>query len=218
MSGFASQPDYTQIADAIKTHNSNYARNGLDYSGTLYERKEAAAQGVSSVKIWDCSVQCYDQRLISAANGATEGQYVWLNILPIEDGPNANPELAAFLKYDQKPDGFGEQAWVAGEIFAAAVRNAMSANNNDPNAITRANVLAAVRNLHSFDANGMVPQMDVGARVGSSCLVGMQIQGNKFVRIDPKQPGKFDCDIDPKTGQPKPPMTLTIDPFGEYHG
>jgi len=216
MSGLATQPDYTAVADAIKAHNSNYARNGTDYSGTLYMRKEAQAQGVTSVKIWDCSVQCYDKRLL-AGGSATEGQYVWLNILPMEDG-NANPELASFLKYDTKPDGFGEQAWVAGEIFATAVRNAMSANNNDPNAITRANVLAAVKNLHSFDANGMVPTIDVGAKVGSTCLVGMQIKNGKFVRVDPLLPGKFDCDLDPTTGQPKPPLTFTIDPLKEYHG
>jgi hypothetical protein len=40
----------------------------------------------------------------------------------------------------------------------------------------------------------------------------MQVQGNKFVRVDPVQPGTFDCDNN------KPPLTLTIDPAKEYHG
>ena len=130
----------------------------------------------------------------------------------MEDGAAANSELAAFLQYDKKPDGFGEIAWVSGEIFARAVNDAMKAHNNDPNAITRANVLEAIRNLHEFDANGMIPKIDVGAKQGSTCLVGVQVQGDKWVRVDPTQPGQFDCDNN------KPPLVFTIDPVAEYKG
>jgi hypothetical protein len=209
-SGTDPQAAYTEVAQAIKQHNSTYARNGLDYQGTLAMRLEAQAQGVNTVKVWDCSLQCYDRRLL-AGGPAVEGQYVWLNLLPIEDG-NANPELANFLKYDKTPDGFGAQSWIAGEIFAQAVKDTMAAHNNDPNSITRANLLAAIANMHNFNAGGMIPTIDVGARKGSTCLVGMQVQNGKFVRIDPVQPGTFDCDGN------KPPMTLTIDPAAEYHG
>ena len=181
-------------------------------TGTVAERKEAKAQGVSSVKVWDCGLQCYDKRLVTEAQGATEGQYVWLNLLPIEDG-NANPELAKFLHYDKAPDAFGQQAWVTGEIFARAVNDAMAANGNDPNAITRAQILTALRNLHDFNAGGMLPPgTDIGSKKMSLCLVGMQVQNGKFVRIDPAQPGTFDCDNN------KPPIVQTIDPAKEYHG
>ncbi len=211
-SGLDLQTAYTPVAQAMKRYKSNYARNGLDYSGTVLMRKEAKAQGVTTVKIWDCSIQCYDKRLITEGQGSTEGQYVWLNILPMEDGAAANAELAAFLKYDKKPDGFGEIAWVSGEIFARAVNDTMKANNDDPNSITRANLLEAIRNIHEFDANGMIPKIDVGAKRGSTCLVGMQVQGDKFVRVDPVEPGTFDCDGD------KPPLVFTIDPVAEYKG
>ena len=72
------------------------------------------------MKVWDCSVQCYDQRLISEGRRAVEDQYVWLSFLPFEDA-GSNETLDAFLKYNKKPDGFGAQAWVAGELFARAV-------------------------------------------------------------------------------------------------
>ena len=39
--------------------------------------------------------------------------------------------------------------------------------------------------MHDFDADGMVPKIDVGRKIGSTCLVGMQVQNGKFVRIDP---------------------------------
>jgi hypothetical protein len=212
MSTLDLQTAYTPLVAAMIRNRSTYARNGLDYSGTVAERKEARAQGVSTVKVWDCGLQCYDKRLITEAQGATEDQYVWLNLLPIEDG-NANSELAKFLQYDKQPDAFGEQAWVTGEIFARAVNDTMAANGNDPNALTRANILAALRGLHDFNAGGMLPPgTDIGNKKMSLCLVGMQVQNGKFVRIDPVQPGTFDCDNN------KPPIVQTIDPQREYHG
>ncbi|HEY5171448.1 MAG TPA: ABC transporter substrate-binding protein [Acidimicrobiia bacterium] len=215
-SGTAIQTDYTQVAQAIKSHNSTYARNESDYKGTVLMRKEAQVQGVTTVKVWDCSLQCYDTRLISEGGSAVEGQYVWLNFLPFED-KGANATLDAFLKYDKTPDAFGAQAFIAGEIFAQAVNDAMKANSNDPNAITRPNILTALRNMHNFDGGGMVPPIDIGRRLASTCLVGMQVQNGKFVRIDPVQPGTFDCENN-EAGIAKPALTLTIDPAKEYHG
>ncbi len=210
-SGTDIQTGYTEVAQALKQNNSTYARNGLDYKGTVLERKEAQVQGVNTVKVWDCSVQCYDKRLIQEGGSAVEGQYVWLNFLPFE-AKGTNADLDAFLKYDKSPDGFGAQAFVAGEIFARAVTDAMKANNNDPNSITRANILTAIKNIHDFDSNGMVPKIDIGNKVGSTCLVGLQVQNGKFVQIDPAEKGKFDCDGN------KPALALTIDAAKEYHG
>jgi ABC-type branched-subunit amino acid transport system substrate-binding protein len=212
ISGLATQPEYTQVVQAMKSNNSNYARSNLDYSGTVLMRKEAAAQNVESVKVWDCSVQCYDQRLITEGGSAVEGQYVWLNILPMEDGTGANPTLDAFIKYNKKPDGFGLQAFAAGMIFAEAVNRTMAANNGDPNSITRANLLTAIRGIEDFTAGGLVPPVDIGKKQGSVCLVGMQVQNGKFVRVTPAEKGTFDC------GGDKPPIELTIDPVKEYKG
>jgi hypothetical protein len=210
-SGLSIQTDYTEVAQAIKSHNSTYGRNGLDYKGTVLMRKEAQVQGANSVKVWDCSLQCYDKRLIQEGGNAMEGQYVWLNFLPFED-KGSNAELDAFLKYTKNPEGFGAQAWIAGEIFARAVNDTMKAHNDDPNSITRANLLTAIRNLHDFDGNGMVPKIDVGRKIGSTCLVGMQVVGSVFKRIDPTTPGTFDCDNN------KPALTFSIDPVKEYKG
>ena len=103
---------------------------------------------------------------------------MWLNSLPFED-KGANAELDTFLKYVKNPDGFSLQAWVAGEIFARAVEDTSSRNDGDVNSITRANLLKSVRAMHDFDANGLVPKIDVGRKVGSSCVVGMQVEGRQ---------------------------------------
>jgi hypothetical protein len=217
MSGTAIQTDYTQLAQAMKSDNSTYGRNGLDYKGTVLMRKEAQVQGVNTVKVWDCSLQCYDKRLIQEGGSAVEGQYVWLNFLPFEDRGH-NAALDGFLKYDPNPDGFGAQAFLAGEVFAQAVNDAVKAHNGDPNSLTRANLLTALRGIHDFNAEGMAaPGIDIGRRIGSTCLVGMQVKNGKFVRVDPTEPGTFDCDKD-ASGTPKAPLVLTIDPAKEYHG
>jgi len=141
-----------------------------------------------------------------------EGQYVWLNFLPFEDA-GSNATLDGFLKYDKTPDGFGAQAFIAGEIFARAVNDTLKAHDGDPNSITRANVLTAIRAMHDFDAEGMAaPGIDVGNKLGSTCLVGMQVQNGKFVRVDPVKAGTFDCDGNKKA------LALTIDAANEYHG
>ena len=40
----------------------------------------------------------------------------------------------------------------------------------------------------------------------------MQVKDGKFVRIDPTEPGTFDCDNN------KPPLVFSIDPAAEYKG
>jgi Periplasmic binding protein len=207
-SGLATEPAYTPFAQAIKNHKSTYARVGLDYKGTVYLRKEAQAQGVNTVKVWDCSVQCYDKRMLSEGGSAVEGQYVWMTLLPFEDA-GSNQTLDNFLKYDKKPDGFGEQAWAAAELFGQVVDQIVATKG--PNALTRANLLEGVRNTHSFDAGGLMQKTDIGGRAAAApCMVMMQIQNGKFVRVDPTKPGTYDCSgsID----------TFTIDPTTAFKG
>ena len=127
----------------------------------MFLRKEAQVQGVDTVKVWDCSLQCYDARFLSTGGTAVENHYVWLSFLPFED-KGSNDELDSFLQYDKKPDAFGAQAWVAGEIFATAVNNVVA--KNGPNGVTRAAILDAVRGLTDFDANGFIAPTNIGGR------------------------------------------------------
>ena len=207
VSALATQSAYTPYVQAIKTNKSTFARHGSDYASNVFFRKEAAAQGVNTVKVWDCSLQCYDTRLISDGGSAVEGHYTWISFLPFEDKGH-NDELDAFLQYDKKPDGFGAQAWVAGEVLAEAVNTIVA--ESGPNGITRSALLAAIRGINNFDANGFIAPTNIGGKVGSTCLIGMQVQNGKFVRVDPVEPGKFDC-----TGSI---VEITLDPVKAYKG
>ena len=156
--------------------------------------------------MWDCALQCYDQRLITTGGAAVEGQYTWLSFLPFEDKGH-NAELDHFLQYDKKPDAFGAHAWADGQIFATAV-NAVVAQRG-PNGITRAALLTAIRGIKDYDDNGFLAPTDIGAKQSSACLIGMQVQNGKFVRVDPVEPGKFAC---------ARVIKLTLDPVKAYKG
>jgi ABC-type branched-subunit amino acid transport system substrate-binding protein len=207
VSSLSPQSAYTPYIQAMKSSKSTFARNGSDYVSNVFLRKEAQVQGVSTVKVWDCSLQCYDKRFLSTGGTAVENHYIWLSFLPFEDKGH-NPELDNFLQYDKKPDAFGAQAWVAGQIFANAV-NAVVAKSG-PNGVTRSALLEAVRGLTNFDDNGFIAPTNIGGKIASKCLIGMQVQGGKFVRVDPVEPGKFDC-----TGTVTP---VTLDPVKAYKG
>ena len=159
------QSAYTPYVQAMKSHKSTFARDGSDYVSNVFLRKEAQVQGVNTVKVWDCSLQCYDQRFISTGGSAVEGQYTWLSFLPFEDKGH-NAELDNFLQYDKKPDAFGAQAWVAGQIFATAV-NAVVAKSG-PNGLTRAALLTAIRGITNFDDNGFIAPTNIGAKSRAS--------------------------------------------------
>lgn len=205
LSGLSTQSSYTPVVQAIKDNESTYARVGLDYKGTVFLRKEAQVQNVTSVKVWDCSVQCYDPRLITEGGAAMEGQYVWINFLPFED-KGANPTLDAFLEYDKKPDGFGAQAWSTAEAFAEVVNRIVAADG--PNGITRAKVLEGARNLTDFTAGGLIPPTNVGAKQGTNCFVMLQVRNGAFTRVEPAEPGTFNCEGEV--------ATINIDPVAEF--
>jgi hypothetical protein len=95
-------------------------------------------------------------------------------------------------------------------LFADAVEKTMAANDGDPNSITRANLLAAIKATNEFDAGGMIPPTDIAGKIGSVCYIGMQVQDGKFVRVSPTEKGKFDCG-----GKH---VELNFDPVKEYKG
>jgi len=207
-SGLWTQSQYTAVAQAIKSHNATWVMNGLDYAGTLKMRKEAVAQGVNSVKVWACSLQCYAPNFITQGGSAVEGQYSWLQFLPFED-KGSNPTLDAFLQYDKKPDSFGLQAFAAGLLFQQAVESIVQTSG--PNAITRAAILTQIRTVHAFDAGGMLVKTDIAGKTPSPCIAIVQVKNGAWVRVDPVKKGTFDCSLSTSITK------LSLDPEKAYH-
>ena len=208
-SGLWTQSQYTPVVQAIKSKNATWVMNGLDYAGTLKMRKEAQQQGVSSVKVWACSLQCYAPNFVKQGGTAVEGQYAWLQFLPFED-KGSNASLDSFLKYDAKPDGFGLQAFSAGVLFQQAVQAIV--DKSGPNAITRQAILAEIATVHDFTAGGLLVKTDIAGRTPSPCIAIVQVKNGAWTRVDPLAKGAFDCT------EPSAITNISLDPLKAYKG
>jgi ABC-type branched-subunit amino acid transport system substrate-binding protein len=195
VSALATQQAYTPIIQAMKDNGSNYAQSGSDYNSTVILRKEAKLQGLTDPKIiWDCTLQCYDRRLVEQGGADVEGQYVSLLFLPFEEA-STNKELKAFVSTvgKDKVDGFAVQAWASGVLFQQAVENIVE--KDGVNGLTRAALFDELNTgFQKFDANGMIGTVDVSGRTPSACYVLTQVKNGKFVRVTPTKKGTFNCD------------------------
>jgi hypothetical protein len=175
--------------------NSNYAECAVEYQCTVLLRKEAALQGITDqVKIWDCG-GCYDKKFLQSGGAAVEHEYVDNLFLPFYDPQEAkvNPMLANFVRYTgaDNVDFAGAYAWSAAIAFRDAVNADVKAHG--VNGLTRANLFAALNNIHRFDADGMLAPTDLAGRKLTDCHVLTQVRNGKFVRVEPTKPGTFDC-------------------------
>ena len=189
------QSEYTAVVQAMRNKGSNYAQCTGQYTCTVNMRKEATLQGVTSVKVWDCGVQCYDKKFIASGGADVENEYVDTLFLPFYDKKEqkANKMLANYVKYTgaNNVDGFGDYAWAAGVAFRDAVNAVVK--KDGVNGLTRANLFTALNGIHAFNADGMFGTIDLAGRVASPCHVLMQVQKGQFVRVSPTKPGTFDC-------------------------
>jgi Periplasmic binding protein len=199
VSGLSPQAAYTPIVQDIKAKQSTYAQNLVDYKADVFLRREAQVQGVTSVKVWDCALQCYDRRLLEEGGDAVEGQYVTLFFVPFEEAKQ-NKSVNNFLKNledREEAEGFGAQAWTAGLFFRDVVNNVAKEHGN--NGLTRERFLQEAAKVHDFTADGMLGPTDVGGRKVSPCGAILQVKNGKFVRVHPKKKGTLDCSSRTKT-------------------
>ncbi len=192
-SGKDPQSAYTPIVQQMKTDSSNWGWSGLADSNVIEFRNEAQLQGLTDPKIiWGCTTACYDPSYIKDGGDAVNNTYIPMAFLPFDE-TKYNQGLADYVKYTgkDKTAGLGVYSWAAGIEFQQALTSVVKAKGN--NGITRANLLDALKNMTSFDANGFIGKANVGGKVTTNCFVLEQVQNGKFVRVWPKKKGTFDC-------------------------
>ncbi len=203
VSGRDEQSAYTPRVQIAKNSNANYIYDGSNDTAMINMRREAAAQGLTDVKIWACSLACYTDKF-KAAGADVEGTYAWAQFIPFEE-KGSNQELDNYLASVATPDSFGAQAWMAAVLFQQAVDSIVEADG--PNAITRASLLAALNGIDSFDANGWMGAKDPKQGF-SDCMVIMQMKSGSYERILPAETGTLDCN-------PAYITKVTLDPVVE---
>ena len=205
VSGRDPQPAFTPRVQIAKEKGSTYVQNGSNDVAMIKMRKEANAQGLTSVKVWACSLACYTKNFISQGGTDVEGTFVSMQFLPFEEA-SSNAALKAYVDGvgAAKTDSFGAQAWQAGMAFKQAVDKIVA--DEGPNAITRAKLLTVLKGIKNFDADGWAAKKNLqGDGAFSPCFLMLQVKQGKFVRVHPTEVGTMDCD-------PGNVTTVTIDP------
>jgi hypothetical protein len=205
VSGRDEQAAYTPRIQTLKQKGSTYYYNGSNDRAMINARKEAKAQGVTSVKVWACSLACYTRNMLSAGGSDVDGTYVWMQFLPFEE-KDENEELAAYVDNvgANKVDSFGAQAWQAAALFKHVIDEIVESDG--VNGITRAKMLEVLETTTDFDANDWMGEKDL--KGVSPCFLVMQIKASKFVRVYPEEKGTMDCDEDNIS-------TVNLDPAAE---
>ena len=102
------------------------------------------------------------------------------------------PEVNLFLTWMEKthpgfpPDLFAMYSWTEAALFVQALK-AAGANP------TRASLYTALKDIHNFDDNGMLPTTDVGNKKPPTCYLVFQRKNAAWVRVSPTDKG-FICD------------------------
>jgi ABC-type branched-subunit amino acid transport system substrate-binding protein len=193
VTGFSPQSAYTPIIQGMKTDSSNFGLSLQAVTGVVLERKEAQLQGLTDPKIiWECTLACYFDKSFMGAADSVDREYMSLGFLPFAE-TKSNPMTANFVKYvgKDKMSGFASWGFTTGLLFEQAAKAAVQKNGN--NGLTRANLMAELKNIHAFNSDGMTATTDIGNKVPSNCFMLEQWKSGKFVRIYPTKQGTFDC-------------------------
>jgi ABC-type branched-subunit amino acid transport system substrate-binding protein len=136
----------------------------------------------------------YDPQLIPLGTAdALEGMHVYLpTAMYLGEDRAANKEVDLFLTWLKKThpsanaDLFTVYGWASARMFVQALQAA------GPQA-KRATLIAALKNIHQFDSNGILQAGDPAGKTPGACYVIADIKGGKFVRA-PDSASGFRCD------------------------
>jgi ABC-type branched-subunit amino acid transport system substrate-binding protein len=84
-----------------------------------------------------------------------------------------------------KPDLYAMYGWTSMALFVQALKAA----GKSP---TRASLIAQLKNIHTFTADGILASDDPGAKQPATCWMLIRIENEKFQRVLPKDKG-FTC-------------------------
>ena len=128
----------------------------------------------------------YDHNLIKLASGtAANGVLIPLQSdLYLGEDASTSPEVAQFLSQMHQlhpsfaPDEWAWDGWINAELFVDALK-AAGANP------TQASLVAALKNIHSFSANGALAPADVGNKKAPTCWMVATVNNGTFSRVTP---------------------------------
>jgi ABC-type branched-subunit amino acid transport system substrate-binding protein len=105
------------------------------------------------------------------------------------------PEVALFNQWlkkidpNQPVDLFSMYGWISGRLFVDAMTKASSP--------TRTNLLAGMKTITKWDANGIVAPVNPAGKKASDCFFVFTVTKGTFKRVFPTDGRSFACDVGP---------------------
>jgi len=186
------ESNYTPIALELKNRGIQALTWVYDVNNIVRLQKAMREQGVT-IPVVDVTTQGYSQDYLEAAGPAAEGSYVGLTHVLLEEADEI-PALEEYVTWlaevapDEEPTSNGLQAWIRAEMFVEA------ATAVGPE-LTRDALIAELEGMTDFDADGLIPPIDVGDPVPKqACFVIAQVRDGAYVRVFPET--GFQCSAD----------------------
>ncbi|MCW2801745.1 MAG: amino acid/amide transporter substrate-binding protein family [Aeromicrobium sp.] len=148
-----------------------------------YQQAVRLAQAMQSasfkpdVMFFDPTV--YDAGFVKSGGSAIEGTITFTNFTPFEQ---SQPEVNLYKQWLQQvapgatPTFFGLFAWSATKLFVA---ESLGLGGK----LTRASLVAKVKGVHAWTANGAHGPMDVGGKHSPSCVRFLQLHNGRWVPL-----------------------------------
>jgi ABC-type branched-subunit amino acid transport system substrate-binding protein len=186
------ESNYTPHALEMKNRGIQAFAFVADVNNIVRLQKAMREQDVSVV-VADVNTQGYSEDYLEAVGPAGEGSYVPLGhaLLEEADEIEALNDYVTWLEKvapDANPTSNGLQAWMKAQLFY----DAATAVGED---LTREALIEELSSMTGWDANGLIPPIDVGDPVPKQgCFVMAQVQDGAYVRVFPEE--GFHCSPD----------------------
>jgi len=156
-----------------------------------FENVLTAAKQIDYEPIWYVDPNFYDESFRQwNQDGLADKVYMRQAYLPFEeaDQSEATQQYLDIVKANGgDPNQLGAQAASAFLLWATATK-ACGAD------VTRACVEQQLSNVHEWTAGGLHAAADPGNNEPSQCGMLLGMEGTKYVRLSPEEPGTFSCD------------------------
>lgn len=185
------EANYTPIVQRMKDDGIKYVSMVANYQ-SIQKLLLAMDQQDWFPEVRDWDSVAYANAFLSCGGGPctpANGSLIFMNINMNEEAAGI-PELQLYQQWlsrvapGAKPDYFGFYAWSAGQLFAKVHKDVGAK-------ITRKTFLAALKNVHSWNGNGLHASHDIGNKIMSPCFMYVEVKSTQFVRKDPAS--GFNC-------------------------
>jgi ABC-type branched-subunit amino acid transport system substrate-binding protein len=186
----ATETDFTADVVRMKSSGAKMVYAGALDDKTLARLLKAMAQQGLKVPVATSGIG-YDADIPKLAGAAAEDLYTYQPYAMYAGEDSSIAEVKLFNQWVQRvkpgwvPDTYTLFAWSSGRLLFQAMQKAGAKAK-------RADVVAALKTITSFNANGLLAPANPAAKAPPTCGIVTQIKGGKYVRVDSPPPG-FRC-------------------------